>query len=103
MNSQSKTTFSDIAYVKLVTVGSINPNQTLSEEERQAQAELLNRCLSGHPRGMLIGTDESVAQYQIGGHMFTMKKVTYHVGFHRKPGWDTEKGDIHGNTDTLGG
>lgn len=103
MNSQSRTTLNDIAYVKLVTIGSINPNQPLSEEERQAQADLLNRCLSGRPRGMLIGTDEAVAQYQIGGHMFTMKKVTYHVGFHRKPGWDTEKGDIHGTTNTLGG
>lgn len=92
MYREERTPPADIRYIKLVTVGSINPNNPLSEQSRQEQVELLNRCLNDYPRGKIIGRDVTVGRYLIGDenyeHEFTMEKVTYHVGFPRKPGWE---------------
>jgi hypothetical protein len=76
---------SKIRYVKTVTVGSINPNAAFSDTERDRQVELLNRCLSGSPRGYIIGEDKTAANYNAGGHRIIMEKTTYHVGFTRMP------------------
>ena len=46
MNSE-KITYEEIKYVKLVSVGSVNPNNPLSDNSREKQVELLNRCLNG--------------------------------------------------------
>lgn len=81
---------SNIHYVKLVTVGSVNPNQPLSDLSRQQQVILLNRCLNDVPKGIIIGKDITIGRYAIGEHELTMEKVTYHVGFERKPQWDME-------------
>ncbi len=81
----------DIGYVKLVTVGSINPNNPVSEESRAQQLELLNRCLNDFPKGKIIGIDRSIGRYQVGEHELTMEKMTYHIGFKRRPIWDTEE------------
>ena len=74
----------DIGYVKLVTVGSLNPNRLLSDEEKQKQIDELNRCLT---EGSIIAIDRSIGQFMVGQHELIMEKVTYHVGFKRKPYW----------------
>ena len=53
MNESKKSDLSDIHYVKLVTIGSVNPNNPISDQSRQAQVDLLNRCLSDFPKGIL--------------------------------------------------
>lgn len=79
---------SEIRYVKLVAIGSVNPNQPLSDQSREEQLALLNRCLNDYPKGIIIGKDIAVGCYRIGEHELTMEKVTYHVGFARKPPWE---------------
>lgn len=91
MNGKEKTAMTDIHYIKLVTVGSINPNNPLSEESRQEQVQLLNRCLTDFPKGIIIGKDISIGRYMVGEHELTMEKVTYHIGFARRPSWDEKE------------
>lgn len=88
MNEAKKDTLSDIHYVKMVPIGSINPNNPLSEQSRQSQVELLNRCLNDYPKGTILGKDISIGRYMLGEHELTMEKVTYHVGFPRRPQWE---------------
>lgn len=88
MNESNKKSLADFQYVKLVPIGSVNPNAPLSDESREAQVELLNRCLNDYPKGTIIGKDITIGRYMIGEHELTMEKVTYHVGFARKPAWE---------------
>lgn len=90
MNGDKKTSMEDIRYIKLVTIGSVNPNNPLSEQSKAEQAKLLNRCLTDYPKGVIIGKDIMVGRYQVGEHEFVMEKITYHVGFTRKPSWEEE-------------
>ncbi len=87
MDKREKAELTDIRYVKLVPVGSVNPNNPLSDESRQRQAQLLNRCLNDYPKGVILGKDITIGRYMIGEHELTMEKVTYHIGFPRKPAW----------------
>lgn len=87
MNHKQKPSLSDFSYVKMVPVGSINPNNPLSEQSRQEQVDLLNRCLNDYPKGAIIGKDISIGRYMVGEHELTMERVTYHIGFTRKPRW----------------
>lgn len=82
---------SDVHYIKMISIGSVNPNNPLSDQSKEAQAALLNRCLNDYPRGVIIGKDITVGRYQIGEHELTMERVTYHVGFPRKPQWEDEQ------------
>lgn len=91
MDKREKKDLSDIHYIKLVTLGSVNPNNPLSEESRERQVILLNRCLNDYPKGMIIGKDITFGRYMIGEHELTMEKITYHVGFERRPSWDIEE------------
>ena len=77
----------DISYIKMVTIGSINPNHPLSDQEKQKQIDELNRCLNESPKGRIIAFDRSVGQFVVGQHEFIMEKITYHVGFKRKTYW----------------
>lgn len=88
-----KLTLQDVGYVKLVTIGSVNPNVPFSEQSKAQQAALLNRCLNEYPKGVIIGKDTAVGRYVIGEHELTMEKITYHIGFPRRPAWDQEEGD----------
>lgn len=90
MNREEKTTLTDIHYIKLVPIGSVNPNNPLSDQSREAQVALLNRCLNDYPKGVIVGKDITVGRYLIGEHELTMEKITYHVGFTRKPAWEEE-------------
>jgi len=89
MSRDEKTSLSDIRYIKLVPIGSVNPNNPLSDQSREAQVEVLNRCLNDYPKGIIIGKDTTVGRYLIGEHELVMEKITYHVGFTRKPNWET--------------
>lgn len=91
-NKTGKTAFSEVRYVKLVSIGGVNPNHPLSEQSREEQVGLLNKCLNGYPRGIIIGKDMAVGRYMIGEHELSMEKVTYHIGFTRKPSWEEEQG-----------
>ncbi|MDR2043730.1 MAG: hypothetical protein LBQ15_05060 [Clostridium sp.] len=88
MNEKQKLDLSGVHYVKLVSIGSVNPNHPFSDQSQAEQVELLNRCLNDYPKGMIIGKDVSIGRYLVGEHELTMEKVTYHVGFGRKPGWE---------------
>ncbi|MBO5032726.1 MAG: hypothetical protein J6C19_14075 [Lachnospiraceae bacterium] len=92
MNKEEKTALTDIHYIKLVPIGSVNPNNPLSDQAKEAQAALLNKCLNDYPKGMIIGKDITIGRYLIGEHELTMEKITYHVGFVRKPGWEEQEG-----------
>lgn len=87
MNRLEKTAMTDIHYIKLVPLGSVNPNNPLSDQSKEAQVALLNRCLNDYPKGIIIGKDVTIGRYMVGEHELTMEKVTYHVGFERKPPW----------------
>jgi hypothetical protein len=88
MSKDNQTSLSDVSYIKLVPIGSVNPNNPLSDQSKEEQAALLNRCLNDYPKGKIIGKDVTVGQYRIGEHELTMERVTYHVGFPRKPQWE---------------
>ncbi len=88
MNQDKKTNLSDIHYIKLVPIGSVNPNNPLSDESKQAQTDVLNRCLNDYPKGIIVGKDITIGTYQLGEHQLVMEKITYHVGFKRKPTWE---------------
>lgn len=90
MDQKQKMALPEVHYVKLVSVGSVNPNNPLSDQSKEAQVELLNKCLSDYPKGVIIGKDITVGRYLIGEHELTMERVTYHVGFPRKPQWEEE-------------
>lgn len=91
MNKEEKAALTDIRYIKLVPVGSVNPNNPLSDQSKEAQVALLNRCLNDYPKGIIIGKDTTIGRYMVGEHELTMEKVTYHVGFARKPAWEEDK------------
>ncbi|MGN0327529.1 MAG: hypothetical protein ACI4D4_00975 [Lachnospira sp.] len=88
MEDKKKNLLSEIHYVKMVTIGSVNPNNLLSEQSREQQVNLLNRCLNDYPKGIIIGKDVTIGRYMIGEHELTMEKTTYHIGFLRKPTWE---------------
>lgn len=88
MRDEEKNILRDIRYVKLVSIGSTTSDTPLSQQTREAQEALLNRCLGGHPRGVIIGKDVSLGRCRIGEHELILEKVTYHVGFPRKPPWE---------------
>ena len=85
MRENEKAALTDIHYIKLVPVGSVNPNNPLSDQSRAEQVNLLNRCLNDYPKGVIIGKDITVGRYMLGEHELTMERITYHVGFVRKP------------------
>jgi hypothetical protein len=82
----------DVGYVKRIVVGSTDPEKLSSEEAVQAEAALLNRCLSETPRGRIIGIEKNFAVLNIGEHQVVLQAMTYHIGFARKPYWIDDSG-----------
>ncbi|MDR1315824.1 MAG: hypothetical protein LBK13_03025 [Spirochaetales bacterium] len=82
---KEKTIINDTRYVQIVTIGGIDPNSPLTDEKQRAQVELLNKLLSGYPRGTIIGKDTAIGRYMLGEHELCMQKTSYHVAFARKP------------------
>lgn len=81
---------SEVTYVKRIVVGSNNPTDLQSDERVEKSLDLLNRCLSGTPRGKLIGAEKSFTILQVGEHNVVLQWTTYHVGFTRRPHWIEE-------------
>ena len=55
-----------IGYIKMVTIGSVNPNNPLSDQSREAQVALLNQCLNGYPKGIIktyVGVEEKIKMH----------------------------------------
>ena len=78
---------SDIRFVKRISVGTNNPGHVLAEEEIQEAVNLLNRCLNGPPKGIIIGIEKSFRVLTMGEHQALLQWIVYHVGFSRKPSW----------------
>jgi len=86
-SGKSKPDISEFKFIKTVSVGSVNPNVLLSDETRDAQMALLNRCLNDFPKGVIIGKDITIGRFMLGEHELTMQRTLYHVGFPRRPMW----------------
>lgn len=84
-NKDNVLELSDIKYVKRISVGGINPNTPPSEKEMEDQIALLNKYLNEPPRGKIIGREINVGVFKFGEHQIILQKITYHVGFQRKP------------------
>lgn len=78
---------SEVVFVKRIVVGSNNPTDLQSDGQVETSLALLNRCLSGQPKGKLIGAEKSFAILQLGEHNVVLQWTTYHVGFTRRPHW----------------
>ncbi len=78
---------SGIGYVKRVVVGSNNPSDIQAEQKIEEAMALLNQCLTGQPKGKIIGIERSFSILAIGEHNVVLQWLTYHVGFPRKPFW----------------
>ncbi|MCL2187575.1 MAG: hypothetical protein FWC16_05940 [Defluviitaleaceae bacterium] len=89
--NEKKLVLSDFHFIKEVAIGSINPNVMFSEEAREQQLALLNKCIGTSPKGTIIGKDISIGRYKMGEHELTMQKTIYHIGFLRKPVWIAEE------------
>ncbi|WP_306350788.1 hypothetical protein [Flavobacterium sp. '19STA2R22 D10 B1'] len=90
-DTSKKTAIAEIRYVKKVTIGTVNPSAPFSEDKREEQLAFLNKCLSQHPKGTIIGKDISIGTFMMGEHELNMQSTTYHIGFTRKPYWMGEK------------
>jgi len=78
---------SEVRFVKRISIGTSDPSKMLSEEEVQSSMDLLNKCLTGPPKGTLIGIEKSFKILNIGEHQAVLQWLVYHVGFPRKPTW----------------
>ena len=78
---------SDVRYVKRIVVGSEQPAAARSQAEIQQAMDLLNQCLSGTPKGVIIGAEKGFTLLNVGEHQIVQQFIAYHVGFPRKPAW----------------
>ena len=90
-DNRTKPDVSEFKFIKAVTVGSINPNVLITDEGREQQMDLLNKCLNEFPKGVIIGKDIAIGRYMLGEHELTLQRTVYHVGFLRKPAWLEEE------------
>lgn len=77
----------EVRFVKRITVGNDDPGRMRTPEEIEAAADLLNKCLTGAPRGSIIAVEKSFAVLQMGEHQVVLQWIVYHLGFQRRPVW----------------
>lgn len=77
----------EVGFVKRIVVGSSSPADLKTDERVEESMTLLNRCLSGLPKGKIIGAEKSFSILQVGEHNVVLQWTTYHVGFVRRPAW----------------
>lgn len=77
----------NVGYVKRIMVGSTDPEKLTPDAAVQAQAALLNRCLTETPRGRIVGIEMNFTLLNIGEHQVVLQALIYHLGFARKPHW----------------
>jgi len=91
-DNSKKTTIAEIRYIKKVTIGTVQPKCALYRRYGgKISWRCFNKCLSQHPKGIIIGKDISIGSFKLGEHELNMQSTTYHVGFARKPYWLDEK------------
>lgn len=82
---------STIRYVKRVALGGKDLQVEITEQDREDQMELLNKCLTGIPPGRIIALEITTRVFKLGDlageHHVSLQMLTYHVGFDRKPYW----------------
>jgi hypothetical protein len=76
---------SEMRFIKRIVVGNDNPQNMRTEAEVQEAMDLVNRCLSGTPRGHILNVEKSFGLYNIGEHQVVLQYAVYHLGFLRKP------------------
>ncbi|HTT38329.1 MAG TPA: hypothetical protein VMH32_11765 [Burkholderiales bacterium] len=77
----------EVRYVKRIIVGSDNPARIRTQAEIDDALALLNKCLTGTPKGTILGVEKSFTILHVGEHQVVMQWFAYHVGFPRKPVW----------------
>lgn len=87
-----------VKYIKRIVIGNTNAEQMRDERFIESQMNLLNRCLSQYPKGVIIGTERNFTLLRIGEHQVVLQSVAYHVGFPRYPRWLDEV-DAHDGAD----
>jgi len=75
----------EMRFIKRIVVGNDNPQSIRTEAEVQEAMDLVNRCLSGTPRGYILNVEKSFGLYNIGEHQVVLQYAVYHIGFARKP------------------
>lgn len=81
------TELGSVRFVKRIVVGSDDPAQPRPESANREAMDLLNRCLSGVPKGVLLGVERQSASTRVHGQDVTVQWLCYHVGFARRPDW----------------
>jgi hypothetical protein len=77
-----------VGFIKRISLGSLDVHATAAEPGNQKAMDLLNRCLEDYPKGRIIGGEMSFDVLTTkSGHQTVLEKVTYHVGFARRPSW----------------
>lgn len=84
----------NMRFIKRIVVGNDNPQSMRTEAEVQQAMDLVNKCLSGTPRGYLLNVEKSFGLYNIGEHQIVLQYAVYHIGFDRKPMFLDENGAI---------
>lgn len=75
----------NVRFVKRITVGSDDPRHIKSNAENEESMALVNRCLSGIPRGFIIHVEKCFNIYNFGENQVLLQYAVYHIGFNRKP------------------
>jgi len=77
-----------VGFVKRVSLGNLDVQAAAAEPGNEKAIDLLNRCLEDYPKGRIIGREMSFDVLTTkSGHQVVLEKVTYHVGFARRPAW----------------
>ncbi len=76
---------STIRFIKRIVVGNDDPQNVRTEAEINEAMDLVNQCLSGFPRGYIIGIEKNFGLYNIGEHQVVLQYLVYNIGFERKP------------------
>ena len=77
-----------VGFIKRIGLGNLDVQAATAEPGNEKAMELLNRCLEDYPKGRIIGREMSFdVMTTKSGHQVVLEKVTYHVGFARRPTW----------------
>lgn len=77
-----------VGFIKRIALGNLDVQAAAAEPGNEKAMAMLNRCLEDYPRGRIIGREMSFDVLTTkSGHQVVLEKVTYHVGFARRPAW----------------
>mgnify|MGYP000770469208 CR=1 FL=1 len=85
MNKKEVLSFMDVGYIHRVIVGCSNPESQVNEEKIKKQMAEVNRCITGYPKGKIIGVEKNFFILNIGEHQAILQYLVYHIGFLKKP------------------